>query len=420
LVPSAGALVGALLIAAVVHAQPLETLGEVRVHGNHTTPDADVLALAGLEIGGPASDEVLRHAESRLRQSGRFADVEVRKRYRSIDNPSDILVILLVDEHPGVAPDDLTPGALRRFRGLGMWLPILDYTDGYGFTYGARLSFVDVLGPRSRVSVPASWGGERRVGVTVDRTFERGLFTRLEGGVALTRRENPRYVVGDRRTEGSVRVERAFTTWLRAGGDARLTQVAFGQFDERFAAAAIDLTMDTRTDPAFPRDAVHVVTGLERLAFAARPDVTRWSTDARGYLGLWRSAVVTARAALSRVNAPLPAYEQPLLGGASLLRGYEFGYRTGDALTALSAEVRVPLTSPLNVGKFGVKAFIDTAAAAPYGQPLSDQRFDRAIGGGVFVTAPVFRLDLDLAWPSERFGDSSRAPRWHFGLGVTF
>jgi outer membrane protein assembly factor BamA len=412
--------VAALIAAATVSAQPVETLGEVRVHGNHTTPDADVLALAGLTVGGPATDEVLRAAEEKLRQSGRFAGIEVRKRYRSIENPSDILVILLVDEHPGVAPDDLTPGPLKRFRSLGMWLPILDYVDGYGFTYGARLSFVDVLGRRSRISIPASWGGERRLGVTVDRAFERGLFTRLEGGFALTRRENPRYDVGDRRAEGLVRAERAFTTWLRAGGGARVTDVRFGQFDERFVAPAIDLTVDTRTDPAFPRNAVHAVTSLERLAFNERPDVTRWVADARGYIGLWRSSVLAMRAAISRVTGPLPTFEQPLLGGASMLRGYEFGYRTGDAAAAVSAEMRVPLTSPLNVGKLGVKAFIDTAAAAPYGTPLKDQRFDRAIGAGLFLTAPVFRLGLDVAWPSERFGSSSRAPRWHFGLGVTF
>jgi hemolysin activation/secretion protein len=162
------------------------------------------------------------------------------------------------------------------------------------------------------------------------------------------------------------------------------------------------------------------VTRVERLTFDQRPDVTRCVGDVRGYVGLWRASVLAARAAFSRVSAPLPVYEQPLLGGASLLRGYEFGYRTGDAVSALSAEVRVPLTSPLNVGKLGVKAFVDTAAVAPYGTPLDAQRFDRAVGAGVFLTAPVFTVGLDVAWPSERIGSASRAPRWHFGLGVTF
>ena len=71
---------------------------------------------------------------------------------------------MLVDEHAAVSTDDLIPGPLKRFRSAGMWLPVLDYADGYGFTYGARVSFVDVLGPRSRISVPLTWGGERKAG----------------------------------------------------------------------------------------------------------------------------------------------------------------------------------------------------------------------------------------------------------------
>jgi outer membrane protein assembly factor BamA len=402
-----------------VRAQSQETLGEVRVHGNHTTPDADVLKLAGLAVGTPVTDEILRQAEARLRQSGRFADVEVRKRFRSIENPSDILVIVLVDEHPGVSDDDLMPGPMKRFRGLGMWLPILDFADGYGFTYGARISFVDALGRRSRVSVPLTWGGERRAGVTVDRTFERGPVTRAEAAVAVTRRENPRYEVGDTREEGRARIEKAFTSWLRSGGGVRVTTVRFGQIDERFVAPGVDLTVDTRTDPTFPRNAIHVVTGIERLAFGDRPDVTRWSGDARGYIGLFGGSVVALRAVASRVDAPLPLYEQPLLGGTALLRGYDVGYRGGDNLTAVSAELRVPLTSPLNIGRLGVIGFIDAGTVGADGVPLSQQRFDRGIGGGVFFTAPAVRVGLDVAW--RRGGaNTSGTPRVHFGLGVTF
>jgi outer membrane protein assembly factor BamA len=400
-------------------AQGTERLGEVRVHGNHTTPDADVLALAGLAVGSTVTDAELKVAEDKLRKSGRFADVEVRKRFRSIDDPSDILVILLVDEHPGISDDNLMPGPLKRFRGLGMWLPIVDFADGYGFTYGARISFVDALGRGSRISVPATWGGERRIGVTVDRTFATGPFTRVEGAFAVTRRENPRYELGDTRQEGRGRVERAVTPWLRAGGGARVTNVRFGQFDERFVAPGADLTVDTRTDPTFPRNAVHLVSGVERLLLQEQADVTRWQGDFRGYVGLFGSSVVAVRAMLSRVNTALPIYEQVLLGGTSVLRGYDLGYRSGDNLTAVSAELRVPLTSPLNVGRLGVTAFIDAASVAADGVKLSDQRFDRGIGAGVFFTAPAVRLSLDVAWPRGA-ANTPRTPRVHFGLGVTF
>ena len=405
--------------ASAAFAQGTERLGEVRVHGNHTTPDADVLALAGLSVGSTITADALAAAEDKLRKSGRFADVEVRKRFRSIDDPSDILVILLVDEHPGISDDNLMPGPLKRFRGLGMWLPIVDFADGYGFTYGARVSFVDALGKGSRISVPATWGGERRVGVTVDRTFATGPFTRVEGAIAVTRRENPRYEVGDTRREGRARLERAFTPWLRTGGGVRVTGVRFGQFDERFIAPGADVTVDTRTDPTFPRNAVHLVTGVERLSFDDRTNVTRWNGDFRGYVGLFGSSVVAVRATLSRVNTALPIYEQTLLGGTSVLRGYDLGYRSGDNLTAASAELRVPFTSPLNVGRLGVTAFIDAASVAADGVPLSAQRFDRGIGAGVFFTAPAVRIGLDVAWPRGA-PNTSRTPRVHFGLGVTF
>src|SRR5258707_8673039 len=81
---------------------------EIRVHGNHTTPDADVLTIAGLKVGDPATPERLSEAESRLIASRRFTAIEVRRRYQSIADPSQILIVLLVDELPGISKDDLT------------------------------------------------------------------------------------------------------------------------------------------------------------------------------------------------------------------------------------------------------------------------------------------------------------------------
>jgi hypothetical protein len=191
--------------------QPHEVLGEVRVHGNHTTPDADILALAGLVVGTPVTDDLIRDAHIRLERSRRFDRVDVRKRLRSIDDPADVLVVIVVDEVPGISSDDLTPGPLRRLRSRGMWLPIVDYADGYGFTYGVRLTFVDALGTGGRVSTPFTWGGERRAGVDLDRTFTRGPLTRIEAGASLTRRVNPHFEIVDVRREVRGRAER--TLW---------------------------------------------------------------------------------------------------------------------------------------------------------------------------------------------------------------
>ena len=402
-----------LLFAAPALAQ--EVIGEVRVHGNHTTPDADVLSLAGLMVGTTVTPTLLAEAEKRLRDAGRFSTVEVRKRFRSIDNPNDILVIVLVDEVIGISETDLTPSPMKRFKALGMWLPVLDYADGYGFTYGARVSFVDVVGRRSRISVPLTWGGERRAALEVERAFDRGPFSRVEGTVSLARRENPHFEIGDTRRTAQARAERALTSWLRAGATAAVTNVRFGEVDESHVNTGVDFIVDTRRDPAFPRNAIHAVAGWNHLRFDDHPNTQRRSADLRGYVGLIGSSVLAVRMVTSQVNQSLPAYEQALLGGTSLLRGYEFGYRVGDNLAAISAEVRVPITSPLNMSRFGVKGFVDYGAVYPHGAKLKDQTFDRGIGGGVFLTATVIRMGLDVAWPKG--GDK---PRWHFGLGVTF
>jgi outer membrane protein assembly factor BamA len=398
-------------------AQVTEVIGEVRVHGNHTTPDADVLAIAALTVGAAVTDAVLGEAAERLRRSGRFDGVEVRKRYRSIDDPSDILVIVLIDEVAGITADDLTPGPWKRMRSFGMWLPVIDYEDGYGFTYGARVSFVDVFGKRSRVSVPLTWGGERQVAAEVDRTFERGPFTRVEGAASLSRRENPHYDIGDTRQELRGRAERALTSWLRVGGGVRLTNVSFGEIDDTFVAPGADIVLDTRTDPAFPRNAVHATAGIEQLDFDSSTSVTRWTSEVRGYVGLFGSTVLALRGTSVQSSDPLPGYEQALVGGMSSLRGFDLGYRAGDNLAAASAELRMPLTSPLTMGRFGVKAFIDAGTVYSSGAKLSEQRFDRGAGGGVFLTWTVLRMSLDVAWPIT---GTEKSANVHFGLGVTF
>jgi hypothetical protein len=395
--------------------QTADVIGEVRVHGNHTTPDADILSIAGLTLGSSITDETIREAARRLEQSGRFDTVDVRKRYRSIENPNDILVIILVDEVTGISADDLTPGPLKRLRSLGMWLPVLDYADGYGFTYGARITFVDALGRRSRVSTPLTWGGERRAAVEVERSFSRGPLTRVEGAVAISRRVNPHFDIADTRREVRARGERVFTPWLRAGGGVRLTHVEFDGVNETYAVPTLDVTVDTRIDPAFPRNALHATTAVERLGFDT--GIVRWSTDVRGYVGLVGSTVLALRAANTRASGSVPAFEQSLLGGTAWLRGYAFGYRAGDNLAVLSAEVRMPITSPLSVGRFGIKGFLDAGTVYPHGAKLSDQTFDRGAGGGLFMSWTVLGMGLDVAWP---ISGATRTPRWHFGLGVSF
>ena len=52
------------------------------------------------------------------------------------------------------------------------------------------------------------------------------------------------------------------------------------------------------------------------------------------------------------------------------------------------------------LARVGVRAFIDAAAAYDAGAHLQDQRFTRGVGGGVWMTATVLRLAVDVAHAS--------------------
>ena len=55
-----------------------------------------------------------------------------------------------------------------------MFLPILTYADGYGFTYGGRVSTIDLFGVGERAVGAADLGRHAARGVEVERTFKTG------------------------------------------------------------------------------------------------------------------------------------------------------------------------------------------------------------------------------------------------------
>lgn len=294
-----------------------------------------------------------------------------------------------------------------------MFLPILHSEDGYGFTYGGRASFVDRLGPRSRISVPLTWGGERQARVQLERSFQSGPIERVAGEFGIGRRENPHYEIADRRISLGARLESAPARWLRFGAGGHRDDVRFGDVEDQVSRFGGDVTLDTRVDPAFPRNAIHAVFGIDRVKFDAGR-ANQKKVDARGYLGLFGQTVLAVRGLSVTTDTPLPIYEHNLLGGAANLRGYDAGYKAGDNLAAASVELRVPLTSPLNVGRFGVKAFADWGTIYGVGDKLADQTLDRGIGGGVYLHLTLVSLSLDVA------RSQAGKTRFHFGMGVTF
>ena len=109
---AAGA-IGVRLLAFGVSAQTpaaQEVIAAIQVHGNHLSTDDEVVQISGLAIGAPFGPSTIADAASRLKASKKFQDVTVLKRFASIADASQIVVVLIVDEGPMRIEMPDTPG----------------------------------------------------------------------------------------------------------------------------------------------------------------------------------------------------------------------------------------------------------------------------------------------------------------------
>jgi outer membrane protein assembly factor BamA len=402
---------------------PLSQTGEViaaiRVHGNTATADADIVKVSGLVVGAPFTDAMLVDARRRLEATHDFEHVEVSKRYASIADLSQVLVVIVVDEG-AVSVDwsgtsDAEAAVVRR-RGFGrhlMFLPIIDAEDGYGVTYGARVAYVGLAGERGRLSFPLTWGGTKQAGVEFDRPLTSGPLTRVQVGAGLDRRRNPAFDEDDSRRRVWARAERRLG-FVRAGVAGDRQHVSFADRRDEVTSYGADATFDTRVDPLFPRNAVDLSASWTARHITPGSVVHQTMLDGRAYLGLVGQSVLVARASREAADGALPPYLQPLVGGWENLRGFAAGAFVGDTAVTGSLELRVPLSSPLRVARFGVSAFVDTGTAYAHDARLGSQPMHVGVGGGVWWTATVFHLGISAA---HGLGASTRV---NFGGGLEF
>jgi len=377
---------------------PPQTIVDLRVHGNQTIADGDVIEWAGVGVGARVSSDVVAEVEDRLRATGRFETVEVRKRYLSLTAEDEIALIVVVKER--LVPASANPAArvIGEIRTRAMFLPLLDYTEGYGVTYGVQTSFVDVLGDDGRLSVPMTWGGTRRIAAELHKRLERGPLDRVHGGMALSSSENPHFEIDADRTELWLLGERRLPGRLRIGAEARWSDVTFGELDDSLARYRATLEVDTRSDVSFPRNAVWARASYEWLDVSGRSRaIGRPRLEAEAYAGLLGQSVFVVRADYFGADAPVPPYEQPLLGGADSLRGWRAGEMAGDRRVAGSVELRVPFSSPLSIGQAGAVVFFDSGATYDVGQSLARVPFRNGAGAGVFLNAPLVQFRIVAA-----------------------
>ena len=393
----------------------VERVVDLRVHGNQSLSDEEVLSLSAVAVGDVVDAEKVEQVERRLQASGHFESVEVRKRYLSLTATDEVALVFVVRERTVTAATGPIPRVLGEVGQRLMFLPIFDYTEGYGFTYGVQTSVVDVLGDAARVSMPATWGGTKRVALEVDQVFSEGIVQRLQGGVSRSRRENPHFQTDDDRTRVWARVDRRLPAKLRVAAEGGWADVRFGTRDDTLKRFRVLLEVDTRRDVSFPRDALFAQASFEWLDLnGGNRVIGRPHYRAEAYKGLVGQSVLALRADYWGTDRSLPAYEQPMLGGGRSLRGWKVGEFVGDRSLNGSAELRFPLNSPLSIGRMGGAIFFDTGTVYNVGQALGRAQFHHGAGVGVFLRVPFVHLQLDVAHNLE---DRVRV---HVAAAVTF
>jgi hypothetical protein len=414
---------------------PQETVAAIQIQGNTATPDEEVRRLADVRVGMPFDAATVDAVAARLRAAKRFESVDVRKRFASIEDPSQITLVIIVDEGPVKIvmtgdPNSPTRVVRKRLPNI-LVLPILNREDGYGFTYGARLTLPDPhwMGKRSRIMFPLTWGGTKQAAIDLEKRLDGGVIDRVTAGASISRSANLAFGQDDDRARLFVRGEHEFSRVLRLGAVTGWQRASFEGVADQFAQTGADVVLDTRVDPILARNAVYGRASWEHLSFGNGPlsapsqpggyggyqgSASRSTFEGRGYLGLVRQAVLEGRVLRQDSDRPLPPYLQPQLGGLTTLRGFRTGSFVGDTLVAMSAELVVPLTSPIKLARFGVSTFIDRGAVYDKGERFGDQTLQEGYGVGIWFAAAFFRLNVAVA---HGRGASTRA---HVGGNVTF
>ncbi len=312
------------------------------------------------------------------------------------------------------APPIPRPTVVRRSRFSVMFVPILGAEDGYGLTYGAQFAFAGHRVARRRVVVPASWGGDKRIGGEYQQEFSIRFAPRVRAGAFLQRRTHPFYDDNADRTRVWGRTEWPIVRDVRAGAEVAWQSSSLAGQDVEAKSIGADVVVDTRVDPLMPHNAIFVRSAVERLHFSSAAHAVRTEIDANGYLGLYRGMVLALRAVREDFSRPAPAFYKSMLGGSRNLRGFRAGRAVGDTLVAGSVELRIPTTSPLRIARFGYSIFMDAGTTYDKGQRFGDQKLEKGVGAGIWATAPLFRISVAVA---RGIGSGTRV---HIAAGLTF
>lgn len=362
-----------ILVLLLVHAAVLaeERIRELRVHGNVQVSKSEIISIAAVKTGDLLNEDTLANVQKRLMSSGMFERVEVLKRFIDLEQQDRPILVIHVYEKESF---------IRKLSAR----PVIQFDSEFGNSYGAEVTFFDVLGMDEAATFSLVFGGIKDIGIRLRKDFSGVVFNRvvIEGG--LREFENPHFEELDSRNYFGL-------TLLRNIGisqfdfSARYEDVEFMNFEESAYNFGVGILLDTRNDRFLPDTSYRLGARFTHYNFSEESnDVNQYSFFASGFLKPFNRLVVAANVRADVVDEPLPAYLKPYLGSASRLRGYDERDFIGDNIIVSSLELRYPLSPITGNLLYGLIAFYDSGAVYDDGIELSDAVFRHSYGGGAF------------------------------------
>ena len=246
------------------------------------------------------SDALLSDAEARLVTALKFESVEVLKRFASISDPTRVLILIQVDEGPvrvDIPDVDIGPEEARRrrrparlscaFRRSSDVRPDPQCRRWLWIHVRREFAFAGHRSARRRIVVPASWGGDKRVGAEYQQEFSKRFAPRLRAGGFLQTTHASFFEDDADRKRVWGRTEWPIVREVHAGGEVAWQTSSLNGRRSSSDSVGADVVVDTRVDPLMPHNAIFVRSAVERLLFSPTGTAVRTEIDANGYVGLY-------------------------------------------------------------------------------------------------------------------------------------
>jgi outer membrane protein assembly factor BamA len=387
---------------------PAPRLVAIEIEGNTRTDTAYILREMGLEIGQPLTYDDLDAVWDHLEDIGHFAFVDIEY---DDEEPGEVVLRVLIEE-------DMT------FE----YGPLVRYDPRHKYLVGARAKERNFRGRGETIEAALAVFYIQRAELAWSRPWFLGI-----GGLSAT-------VSGDWEQAGFVHRPTDYAKWnaglgLRwsvAGPVYLFGDATYGQFEQKdaytwvlpdrgpgsptgsatYAAGTISqwaltggIGLDTRDNPFYPLRGAMVEARARRWLSDDFDNYTETSGDARVFVPVpFKKHVLAARAWGRRTDGAAQLDNALYLGGATSVRGYQFGTLEGDEGWLLSVEYRAPLfimpISPRGelIG-LGLHAFADAGDA--WYEGADPHRPSQSWGAGLHLNLDTLQLRFEAARTRE-------------------